>query len=69
MSADGAVATAEPARVVVGVIVPCRDAERRVWQAIELARRSQPRLRKHHQSIELKQDGQTVSSQMGGGAR
>ena len=51
-----------------GVIVPCRDAERRVWQAIELARRSQPRLRKH-QPIETKQDNQTVSCHRWVGAR
>jgi len=29
--------------VVVGVRVPCRDAQRRVWQAIELVRRAQRR--------------------------
>jgi hypothetical protein len=29
--------------VVVGVRVPCRDAQRRVWQAIELARRAHRR--------------------------
>ena len=68
MSADGAATTAEPARVIVGVIVPCRDAERRVWQAIELARRSRPRLRKH-QPIETKQDNQTVSCHRWVGAR
>ena len=68
MSADGAATAAEPARVIVGVIVPCRDAERRVWQAIELARRSRPRLRKH-QSIETKQDNQTVSGQRWVGTR
>jgi hypothetical protein len=62
MSADGAATTAEPARVIVGVIVPCRDAERRVEQVIELARRSQPRLHKR-QPIETKQDNQTVSCQ------
>ena len=29
----------EPALVIEGVRVPCRDAQRRVWQALELARR------------------------------